>query len=84
MNDWRLTGQEKYLTGVSLSRKAYKKPSDAWDHDHCEFCSAKFSQMENDLHEGYATEDEYHWICEACYNDFKDRFQWKVKDNEDN
>ena len=27
---------------------------------------------------GYSTKDEYHWICPACYKDFKDLFQWKV------
>ncbi|MDT7806778.1 MAG: hypothetical protein QOJ70_591 [Acidobacteriota bacterium] len=30
------------------------------------------------LHEGYATEDNYRWICEQCFKDFKDLFEWKV------
>jgi hypothetical protein len=83
MSDWRLLGQEEYLFGVSLSKKVYKKPRDDWDHDHCEFCFAKFSERENDLHEGYTTEDEYRWICERCYRDFKDQFQWHVKDDKE-
>jgi hypothetical protein len=77
MSDWRLQGQDKYLTGVSLSRKAYRKPSDDWDHDHCEFCWAKFSESEGDLNEGYVTEDGYRWICPRCFNDFKEQFQWR-------
>ena len=32
----------------------------------------------NVLHEGYATEGNYHWICEQCFEDFKDLFAWRV------
>ena len=74
--DWRLQGQEKYLKGVTLERKKYVKYRDGWEHDHCEFCSAKFSLEKGDLHEGYATEDNYRWICDTCFNDFKDLFEW--------
>jgi hypothetical protein len=54
--DWRLQGQEKYLKGVSLNLKKYSTYHDAWDHDHCEFCWAKFSLKgsSEDLDEGYA------------------------------
>ena len=41
--DWRLQDQDKYLKGVSLNLKKYIKYCDARDHDHCEFCWAKFS-----------------------------------------
>ena len=79
-NDWRLQGQEKYLKGVTLYLKKYIKISDAWDHDHCEFCWTKFSLegSPDDLDEGYATKDNYHWICKRCFDDFKDIFQWKI------
>ena len=40
--DWRLQGQEKYLQGATLLRKRYKAWSEDWEHDHCEFCWAKF------------------------------------------
>jgi hypothetical protein len=40
--DWRLTGQEEYLQGATLLRKRYRAWSAEWDHDHCEFCWAKF------------------------------------------
>ena len=26
----------------------------------------------------YCTIDNYHWICENCFNDFKDMFKWTV------
>jgi hypothetical protein len=81
-DDWRLQGQEEYLKDISLSWKKYTRYSESWEHDHCEFCWAKF--MEEDLpdvlHAGYATEDNYRWICEQCFEDFKDMFNWKVSE----
>ena len=47
-------------------------------HTHCEFCWAKFSTYKEDLKWGYTTYDKRFWICEECFNDFKDRFQWEV------
>jgi hypothetical protein len=81
MSDWRLQGQEKYLADVLLLKKRYRKYRADWDHDHCEFCSHKFSEQAGDLHDGYVTEDGYHWICEDCYEDFKAKFRWTVKEN---
>ncbi len=55
--------------------------SESWDHDHCEFCWAKFAEeilIPDSLHEGYATADNYRWICEACFEDFKDQFGWRL------
>src|SRR5947208_2930159 len=40
--DWRLRGQEDYLQGATLLRKPYRAWSEDWEHDHCEFCWAKF------------------------------------------
>lgn len=30
------------------------------------------------LREGYSTPDGYHWICETCFRDFVELFEWKV------
>lgn len=80
MDDWRLQGQGKYLKNVILERKNYLCYRDGWDHDHCEFCGAKFSlDMPDALHVGYATQDNYHWICDGCFHDFKDLFGWIVQ-----
>ena len=81
-NDWRLQGQERYLRGLELWHRPYrrypKKPS--WDHDHCSFCWAKFmvEDVPDVLHEGYCTLDDYHWICGKCFDDFKELFGWRV------
>ncbi|MCZ6804390.1 MAG: hypothetical protein O7D86_10770 [Proteobacteria bacterium] len=70
---------QKYLLGVHLSKKEYRKYREDWEHDHCEFCSVKFSETEpGSLREGYATEDNYRWICEPCFNDFKNKFNWQI------
>ncbi len=78
MEDWRLQGQEKYLQGVSLSRKKYTKYNDTWTHDHCEFCWKTFSENTEDTNEGYVTADNYRWICDDCFKDFKAMFKWTI------
>jgi hypothetical protein len=82
-DDWRLQGQEKYLTGVTLTRKLYLPTGEGNDHDHCEFCWAKFSQspaIPDALREGYTTSDGYRWICNQCFSDFRGQFKWVVVD----
>jgi hypothetical protein len=81
-SDWRLQRQERFLQGVELCHRAYRRPvkKPNWDHDHCEFCWAKFGVEEGPgiVHEGYCTLDEYRWICSTCFDDFKERFDWSV------
>jgi hypothetical protein len=88
-DDWRLTNQEKYLGGAVFVWKRWKQSRDSWDHDHCEFCSAKFGEpqaSESDcLQQGYSTlgppddpRPDYYWVCEPCFQDFRDRLQLKV------
>ena len=79
-NDWRLQGQEKYLTKAKFVFKDFRVPSEQWDHEHCEFCSKKFSEYEGDLHQGYYTAETDFWVCPDCFKDFKDMFQWEVVD----
>jgi hypothetical protein len=83
-SDWRLQGQERYLKGVILIHRKYRRyaKNPHWNHDHCEFCWATFMTEEypDVLHIGYATEDDYRWICEICFQDFKEMFGWTVID----
>ncbi|MDF7802032.1 hypothetical protein P4C99_21325 [Pontiellaceae bacterium B1224] len=83
-DDWRLQGQERYLTGSTLIHRKYRQnPNNPnWDHDHCEFCGETFSLLDDPEHlkEGYATEDDYRWICSTCFNDFKEDFKWRIKE----
>jgi hypothetical protein len=80
-NDWRLTNQKRYLNESVLYWKRYKPSNLDNDHDHCEFCFAKFMEgnIQDTLRDGYTTSDGYHWICSSCFEDFKNLFKWKVK-----
>lgn len=114
MSDWRLNGQERYLSNAILYKVqfpefwqlAYEsknpfyqkiaayaneqvKRTGKWAellegeriqqfwHEHCEFCWEKAYTNKSCVF--YCTEDMYYWICEACYNDFNEQFQWQVK-----
>jgi hypothetical protein len=78
--DWRLQGQKEDLHRVKLYWRRYTRYSPTWDHDHCRFCWAKFmvEDYPDVLHDGYSTEDQYHWVCATCFEDFKEKFQWDV------
>lgn len=77
--DWRLTNQMEYLYRVKL-KKAEFHPTPKNDHEHCEFCWEKFGPWEDALQIGYCTLDEYYWICEPCFADFKEKFEWQVEE----
>jgi hypothetical protein len=77
--DWRLTDQETYLSGVTLARREWTPNRPDWDHDHCSFCWAKFGRgADAELRQGWTTHDEYYWICDRCFDDFRGRFNWIV------
>jgi hypothetical protein len=77
-DDWRIVNQEKYLMGKTLIFTHFRQPNEDWDHLHCIFCWDKFSESAEDLHAGYATLDAKYWVCPCCFEDLKDRFQWKL------
>ena len=81
-DDWRLQNQQAYLSGAVLVWRLWSPPKGHtdWDHDHCEFCWAKFmvEDYPEVLPEGYTTLDEYRWICSGCCEDFKEMFEWRV------
>jgi hypothetical protein len=81
-SDWRLQGQEKYLKGQTLHFKKYSDRTSGTDHDHCEFCSATFADNIDDaLHEGFSTMDDYRWICVTCFTDFAELFNFTHKNS---
>jgi hypothetical protein len=98
-DDWRLDGDKaSYLTDATVVRKHYRAKSPTSEHEHCEFCWAKFMDPEfSDEHKrfieenpdvqttGYGVQasgpdgqDDYRWICEDCFRDFREQFRWKV------
>jgi len=80
-NDWRLTNQERYLKGATLIWRPYSPARAGNDHDHCEFCFAKFMTADapDILREGYSTPDRYRWVYKTCFDDFADLFAWQVE-----
>ena len=79
-DDWRLTGQEDYLLFAKLKEiipSDYLKTLDnpEYFHEHCEFCMTK--PEDNKEQKFYCTLDNYRWICEECYNDFKEKFKFE-------
>jgi hypothetical protein len=81
--DWRLQGQENHMHGRAMRWAVWTPTRDDWDHDHCVFCSAEISDRPVDDHTDYnaawvTSDDAYHWVCPACFDDFRERFEWFV------
>jgi hypothetical protein len=79
MNDWRVDNAKR-TRGAVLRFEKYKRKSEAWDHDHCEGCWAKFMESSGSdvFTEGYVTEDNYRWICSECFRDLQEAMEWKL------
>jgi len=78
-DDWRLQGQNQLHAEV-LHFAPYKPQRRGSEHDCCQFCWKRFKSkpQHNFLHEGFVTRDR-RWICENCYEDFKDIFDWRLQ-----
>ena len=83
-DDWRLQGQERYLSNAMLFWRLWHQSRPNWDHDHCSACYAKFAEFDGPeiQHEGYASCDDYRlgagyeWVCRKCFDDLKDDLGW--------
>lgn len=81
-DDWRLTGQEKYMEGVCLKRAnphkyaAQNGKTDIW-REHCEFCMKTITKDTDE--DCYTTSDNYRWVCKACFDDFAEAFGFRVE-----
>ena len=79
MEDWRLLDQNDFLKNKKLRKCSWFSNKADWDHDHCEFCSVKISNLPDCLEEAYVTaEDGDHWVCPDCFNDFRLQFKWTL------
>ena len=80
-DDWRLRGQEEYLFDKSFIHKRFAAQNGHM-HKHCEFCWHKFMEscegIKDCSNTGYCTEDGLYWVCESCYEDFKDCFHFHL------
>lgn len=83
-HDWRLNGQEKYLLyaeviEVNPSEYISKYRTRSEFHTHCEFCMNKVEENLQKKH--YCTTDYYRWICNECFEDFKEMFNFSIADS---
>ncbi|MBP3391953.1 MAG: hypothetical protein J6L76_04115 [Clostridia bacterium] len=50
-------------------------------HEHCTFCWEKALTDKECIF--YCNGDMQHWVCEECFHDFKEKFNWEEKSAED-
>jgi len=52
-----------------------EKIEEFW-HSHCVFCTEKITTKENKI--CYCSEDYKDWVCNTCYEDFKDPLEFEL------
>jgi len=82
-DDWRIGGQENFLSGVTFTWRRWFPYRPGWDHDHCSFCWVHLCDhvLEDDPDtqlEGWVSADNYNWVCGTCFEDFRERFDLRV------
>ncbi len=81
-DDWRIMGQEGYLLNCHLQYRTYSRDLCRADFLQCEFCWDKFDEDANHPKKAYYEPKGQYWICEKCFNDFKEHFHWTVEEVE--
>lgn len=71
--EWEKQSKD-YLYDKKLVYLSYP---DSLDHEHCELCWARFGNNAQELTSGYYEPDSKSWICEECYQRFKNVFRWE-------
>jgi hypothetical protein len=91
--DWRYDENFfSYLKNMAFEIKQfssfYTEQNNFWDHEHCEICSFKIVDK-NDQHkyinetigvdydvEGYNSFGGKYWLCKDCYDELKTFYNW--------
>ena len=79
-DDWRIMGQEGYLTDKLLQHRKFDRKLCVLDFDQCNFCYEIFDRNPEAPLTAYYEPIGKYWICEECYNDFKEHFNWTVEE----
>lgn len=55
------------------------------DHDHCTFCGITISShnYEGSIKNAYFKDDSCEWVCQKCFEQFKNKMNWKDINNEE-
>lgn len=83
-DDWRIMGQESYLKGKTLQHRKFQNGLRHDEHqDQCDFCYSGLNEDPENLTRAYYSAEEEVWICEECFNDFREHFDWTVVETVD-
>ena len=82
--DWRIMGQEGYLMGKTLQHRRFQQALSVDDFTQCEFCWACFDEDGNNSSMAYFEPINKVWICEKCFHDFLNYFNWSVETEKGN
>ena len=83
-NDWRLDTYDGYLDGATFSLEKFIS-TDTNDHEHCVFCWQKITDLPIEGSDAYgyctawAETGQTQWVCKECFEEFKKKFNFKVK-----
>ena len=69
----------EHLHNKILKKVQFGLPYSHSDHEHCEHCWARISNVEGDDHQGYYEPTSDSWICEECYNEYRELYGWSVE-----
>lgn len=68
---------QQFMLGEHF-RKASFEVSD--EHEHCTMCGIKISGLPANIHEGYVTTKNIHWVCCECFDEYREEYSWKLED----
>ncbi|MCR5808105.1 MAG: hypothetical protein K6G56_00930 [Clostridiales bacterium] len=74
--EWRLTAWEACQIGNCMQHRVFDRTIVIEDFDKCSLCYERFDTDEKHPQKAYYCPDNHRWVCEKCFNDFKDLFDW--------
>ena len=68
------------FSNVDMFKLKYRQYTETWDHDHCEICGIKIVEnpSNDEVGEGYSTDDKYNWICQNCIETYSGHAKWNL------
>lgn len=79
MNIWCVEEADNNMRNHVLLKVKFSDRLTETEHEYCEFCMARFGNVNKDFKEGYRTQNYYYWVCEDCFDEYKEEYHWTVK-----
>lgn len=79
MNDWReeMLFSVKDTYNMKFEKKIFESFND-WDHEHCSICLKKIGLHSGDEKCAFYCEETNDWLCQNCFFDFKEKYNWII------